>query len=119
MRKYITKGDIIMKKYFTIREKSTNNFVGLLGQYDFNENNKVIQDTENFTVQKISYKKFIDSYKCFLMYFDLEFYNIELHYFEILNTYNSVITTEINKIHQYEKELKELLYKNSKMHNEK
>ena len=96
--------------YYTIKEKSTNKLIALLEQYKFDYSKVVIQDTENFTVQKISYKKFIFKYIFFICRWHID---LEVYTFETESSYNIAMDNDANKMHKYKNELFELIY-NSK-----
>lgn len=92
--------------YYTIRENSTNKLIGLIKQYKSNNSILNLQDTKNFTVQKISYKKYI-----LLMYFFIcrWYFDLEEYTFQTLYSYNIAISNNFDKINNYKNELYELI----------
>ena len=102
-----------MRKYFTIKEKSTNNVIAGLVQDNMTKNMRtILKDTENFYYTQITHKEWMSFYR-----YCVENGIDELCMLKIKNVKLFGINIEKNdKIYQYENELEELIYKNSKMH---
>ena len=105
-----------MRKYFTIKEKSTNEVIAGLVQDNMTKNMRtILKDTEHFYYTQITHSEWMSFYK-YCLENDID----ELCMLKIKNVQLFGINIdEHDKIYQYENELNELLYKNSKMHNEK
>ena len=101
-----------MRKYFTIKEKSTNSVIAGLVQDNMTKNMRtILKDTEHFYYTQITHDEWMSFYR-----YCLENDINDLCMFKIKNVQIFGINIDKNdKIYQYENELDELLYKNSKM----
>ena len=92
--------------YYTIKEKKKNKLIALLEQYKFDNSKVVIQDPENFTVQKISYKKFIFKYIFFICRWNVDVWK---NIFETSKSYIISTNNDNDKMSKYVNELYELI----------
>ena len=102
-----------MRKYFTIKEKSTNSVIAGLVQDNMTKNMRtILKDTEHFYYTQITHAEWMSFYR-YCLENDID----DLCMLKIKNVQILGINIDgHDKIYQYENELNELLYKISKMH---
>ena len=102
-----------MRKYYTIKEKSTNAVIAGLVQDNITKNMRtILKDTEHFYYTQITHAEWMGFYR-YCLENDID----ELCMLKIKNVQLLGINIdEHDKIYQYENELNEFLYKNSKMY---
>lgn len=100
-----------MRRYFTIREKSTDALIAILGQ---DKLMTILKDTEHFYYTQLANFELMSFYRyCVKNNID------ELCMLTIKNCRLFGVNIDKNyKLFQYKYELEELLKKNNKMHNE-
>lgn len=96
-----------MRKYFTIKEKSTNELIAVLGQDNSRE---ILKDTEHFYYTQITNSEFMSFYR-----YCVENNIDELCMLTVKNgTLLGINVDKNKKLFYYKYELDELLTKNSK-----
>ena len=97
-----------MRKYFTIKEKSTNAVIAGLVQDNMTKNMRtILKDTEHFYYTQITHDEWMSFYR-YCLENDID----DLCILKIKNVQLLGINIDKNdKIYQYENELDELLYK--------
>lgn len=98
-----------MRKYFTIKEKSTNELIALLGQ---DSSREILKDTEHFYYTQITNSEFMSFYRYCLKNNIFEFCAFTVKTGTLLGM--NVDKSKFRKLFQYKYELDELLEKNSK-----